>query len=248
METSNSLMSLYKSCYIKLGGSSINVEIGEDDYHTAFDEALRLYRARSRRSVEEGWLLVELYEGQNEYYLPSDIDNVRDIRRLRATFFMGGAGFEPFSAAFINSMLMKPHSGTPQLAQYELLTQYHELLGRMFGEHFLYYFNEGTSKITLWRNIRNGERVGMDVSRLRSIQELMNDGQSYRWLQDYTLASVKCILGEKYRKVAILPGPQSGTNLKGGDLVADGTAEKEALEQELLEYGDNGYGPDPFFG
>jgi hypothetical protein len=250
MEKNNDLDQLFKSIYVRLGGTSIQVEIGDQDYMVAFDEALRLYRARSSNSINEGWLFLELQPGTNEYFLPRDIDSIKEIRRQRVGYIGSGTGFEPFSASVVNHMLTQPGQGQnmPGILNYELLTGYHEILGRMFGEHIIYEFDEGTGRLYLWRTIKAKENIGLHVSRLKPISALLKNGQSYRWLQNYTEQCVRCILGEKYRKFAILPGPQSGTNLKGGDLIGEATAKKAELEQELLDYGDNSYGPDLFYG
>lgn len=248
MEIKNDLEKLFYSVYVELGGTSIEVEIEDDDYNVAFDNALRVYRTYSRESIHEGFVFIELKAGVQEYVLPEDIDSVKEIRRLRTALLMGGNGFEPFSAAFIQHTLRYRDTTFPGLLNFEALSQFHEQIGRMFGEHIMFEFDEGESKLQIWRTIRADETAMLECSAVKSINRLLKNSASYRWLKKYTEASIRCILGEKYSKFATIPGPQGGTVLKGSDLIAKGTEMKQELEQELLDYVDGGGAPAPFFG
>jgi len=54
------------------------------------------------------------------------------------------------------------------------------------------------------------------------------------WLQRYSLAISKGILGEIRGKYATLPSPQGGAQLNGPALIAESQAEIEKLEEQLL--------------
>jgi len=248
MEINNDLEKLFYSVYVKLGGTSIEVEIEQDDYNVAFDEALRVYRTYSRESIHEGFFFLEAKAGVMTYDLPEEIDNVKELRRLRTALLMGGNGFEPFSAAFVQHTLRYRDTSFPGLLNFEALTQFHEQLGKMFGEHIMFEFDEGESKLHLWRTLRADETVMVECSAVKSINRLLKNSASYIWLTKYTEAAIRIILGEKYTKFATIPGPQGGTVLKGSDLVAKGEEMKEKLIQDLLDYADGGGGPIPFFG
>jgi hypothetical protein len=55
------------------------------------------------------------------------------------------------------------------------------------------------------------------------------------WLQKYTLAISKGILGEIRGKYATLPSPQGGAQLNGPALIEESQREKELLENALLQ-------------
>lgn len=55
------------------------------------------------------------------------------------------------------------------------------------------------------------------------------------WLQRYTLAIAKGILGEIRGKYATLPSPQGGAQLNGPALIAESQREMEMLENQLLQ-------------
>jgi hypothetical protein len=54
------------------------------------------------------------------------------------------------------------------------------------------------------------------------------------WIQKYTLAIAKMVLGEIRSKYKSLPSPGGGAILNGTELKNEGKAEKELLEKELL--------------
>ena len=61
-----------------------------------------------------------------------------------------------------------------------------------------------------------------------------------QWLKDYALASAKIMLGQARSKFASLAGPQGGVQLNGNDLINQGQAEIEKLEEDLKTYTDGG--------
>jgi hypothetical protein len=61
-----------------------------------------------------------------------------------------------------------------------------------------------------------------------------------QWLRDYALAVAKMSLGQARSKFASLAGPQGGVQLNGNDLIQQGQAEKDKLEEALMKYEDGG--------
>lgn len=55
------------------------------------------------------------------------------------------------------------------------------------------------------------------------------------WMQRYTLAICKGILGEIRGKYATLPSPQGGAQLNGASLIAESQRDMELLENQLLQ-------------
>ena len=54
------------------------------------------------------------------------------------------------------------------------------------------------------------------------------------WLQKYSTACAKMLLGQVRGKFAVVPGPGGGTQLNGAALVQEAMQEKQALKDELM--------------
>lgn len=249
MAENNKLQGLFHNIFVSLGGSSIEVELEDDDFNTAFENSVRAYRERSYNSVNSGFWFMELQMGKLSYDLPRDIDNVKAIYRSR-TGIIFGESFEPFSAAFLQQILVGNNNqvGFGGFATYDFMMQYQEMVGRIFGERIQFFFHRNDSSVHIMQNPRSPEKVALEVSRLKSIDQLLDDGLAYTWLKDYTLALCKSILGEKYSKMATLPGAQGGVQLKGEALKTESKEMVEKLHQDIQDYAEGNEMPGVLIG
>lgn len=219
-----------------LGGGMIDVELDPIHYETALDKAFNRYRQRSDNSVEEAYFFMPTVEDQNEYTLPKEIIEVRQIfRRSIGSRTGGGDGgtlFEPFNLAYTNTYLMSG-SNLGGLATYNFFTQYQELVGRMFGSYIEFKWNSTTKKLTLLQRPRTQENLLLMCYNYRPDEEILADYLANQWIKDYTVASCKYMLGEAREKFATIAGPQGGTSLNGSQLKSEATAEMEKLEKEV---------------
>lgn len=238
---------IFDYVHAMLGGGMVDVELDPIHYETALTKALTRYRQRSDASVEESYVALKLVEDQNDYILPAEVIEVRQIfRRSVGSRTGGGDGgslFEPFNLAYTNTYLLAG-SGMGGLATYELFSQQQELVGRMFGSFIEFKWNSVTKKLTILQRPRAGEEVLLYVYNYRPDSQLLVDYMAKQWIKDYTLASCKYMLGEAREKFATIAGPQGGTSLNGSSLKAEAQAEMEKLEAEvsLAVAGGNGYG------
>lgn len=230
-----------------LGGGMVDVELDPIHYETALTKALTRYRQRSDGSIEESYVSLKLLEDQNDYILPQEIIEVRQIFRrtvgARSAGGEGGTLFEPFNLAYTNTYLLAG-SGMGGLATYELFSQQQELVGRMFGSFIEFRWNTVTKKLTILQRPRAGEEVLLYVYNYRPDSQLLKDYLAKQWIKDFTLATCKYMLGEARSKFATIAGPQGGTSLNGDSLKAEAQAEMEKLENEvsLAVAGGTGYG------
>ena len=121
-----------------LGDGMVDMDLDPKHMETALDRALARFRQRSPNAVEESYLFLELIQDQNEYKLPDEVIEVRQVFRRaigsRSGIGAGGTLFEPFNLAYTNTYLM---SGSMMggLATYELFSGYQKLVGKMFGSY-----------------------------------------------------------------------------------------------------------------
>lgn len=230
--------------YLRLGGDMVDVELDPGHYDMCINQSLRRYRQRAGNSVESSYVFLEIVENQQEYVLPAEIEDVRQVFR-RA---VGGSNadnatqFEPFEAAYVNTYLIQAGRVGGQ-ATYEMFYQYQELSARMFGGFINFEYNPVTKVLTLLRKFNaTGEKVILWVYNVKPDTQLLQDRQAQPWIQDYSLALAKFTLGEARSKFATIAGPQGGTALNGDALKAEAQQEMQALDEELKNYVD---GSDP---
>jgi len=230
--------------YFRLGGQMVDVELDPEHYDMCIDQAVRKYRQRAGSSVESSYLFLSILENQQEYVLPNEVQEVRQVfrRSVGSGSSDTGTQFEPFEAAFVNTYLLQAGRVGGQ-ATYEMYYQYQELSARMFGGFVNFEFNPVTKTVTLLRKFSaSGEKVVLWVYNTRPESGLLQDQQIQPWIQDYSLALAKFTLGEARSKFSTIAGPQGGTSLNGDTLKAEAQAEMAQLEEDLKNYVD---GSDP---
>jgi hypothetical protein len=226
-----------------LGAGMVDVELDPVHYSTAIDRALNKFRQRSTNAVEESYGFLTLQVDINEYTLPKEVMNVRQLfRRSIGSRSGGGDGgtlFEPFNLAYSNTYLLSS-SNMGGLATYYAFASYQKQVGKMFGSDINFTFNKTTKLLTIMQRPRAEEELLLWMYNYRPDFNLLQDPYAGQWLKDYSLATCKMMLGEAREKFSQIAGPQSGTSLNGAALKGEAKAELEALELELINYKEGG--------
>jgi len=230
-------------CKIMLGDGMIDVELNTENYNIAIDRALGKFRQRSSNAVEESYAFLMVEVDRNEYFLPNEVMDVRQIFRRsigsRSGGGQGGTLFEPFNLAYSNTYLLTA-TNMGGLATYYAFASYQKQVGKMFGSEINFLYNRTNKKLTLMQRPRSEEEVLIWIYNKRPDFNLLQDNFASQWLRDYTLATCKIMLGEAREKFAQIASPQGGTSLNGTALKSEGKAEIEVLEQDLINYKDGG--------
>lgn len=228
---------VFKYIRTMLGDGMIEVEVDPIHLETALDKAISRFRQRSPNAVEESYLFLELIQDQNEYKLPDEVIEVRQVFRRaigsRTGMGAGGTLFEPFNLAYTNSYLLTG-SMMGGLATYELFSGYQKLVGRMFGAYIEFKWRQSNHTLTiLQRPFAQGEQVLLRTHNYRPDFVLLQDIYAKQWLYDYSLAVSKQMLGQARSKFGSIAGPQSPIQLNGAALLAEAKDEITTLEKEL---------------
>jgi hypothetical protein len=229
-----------------LGDGMIDVELDPTHYETALGRALAVFRQRSDNAVEESYVFLNLLVDQNEYILPQEIQQVRQIyRRSIGSRTGGGSGgtvFEPFNLAYSNTYLLSS-TNMGGLATYELFAGYQELVGKMFGSFINFSWNPTSRKLVIQQRPRTEESVMIQVYNTKPDVTIIDDVYSGQWIKDYALANCKMMLGQAREKFAQIAGPGGGSSLNGATLKSEATAEMEKLTDDLMKLvpGGSGY-------
>ena len=227
---------VFDYCKAMLGDGMVDVELDPIHYETALNRSLAVFRQRSDNAVEESYVFLNLLVDTNEYILPAEIQQVRQIyRRSIGSRTGGGSGgtvFEPFNLAYTNTYLLSS-TNMGGLLTYELFAQYQELVGKMFGSFINFTYNLQTKKLRIEQRPRSEESVMLLCYNVRPDFSLVSDTYSGQWIKDYSLANCKMMLGQAREKFAQIAGPQGGSSLNGAALKSEAQAEMDKLMEDL---------------
>jgi hypothetical protein len=173
-----SRQSVYTYCRTMLGDGMIDIELDPIHYETALNRALAIFRQRSDNAVEESYAFLTIKENTNEYILPKEIQQVRQIFRRSIGSRSGGGGggtvFEPFNMAYTNTYLLSS-TNMGGLLTYELFAQYQELVGKMFGSFINFTWNSQSRKLIIQQRPRGEEEVLLWVYNTRPDFNIIED-------------------------------------------------------------------------
>ena len=237
---------VFDYCKAMLGDGMIDIELDPVHYETALDRSLAVFRQRSDNAVEESYVFLNLIEDQNEYILPKEIQQVRQVFRRsigsRTGGGQGGTVFEPFNLAYTNTYLLSS-TNMGGLLTYELFSQYQELVGKMFGSFINFNWNSQNKKLYIHQRPRSDESVMLLVYNTKPDFAIIEDTYAGQWIKDYSLANCKMMLGQAREKFAQIAGPQGGSSLNGATLKTEAQQEIEKLTEDLvtLVSGGSGY-------
>jgi hypothetical protein len=241
---------------LRLGYGIIDVEADKEHFEMGIKQALIRYRQRSSNSAEESYAFLDLLPETQEYILPQEITEVRQIFRRGIGSVSGttASQFEPFASGYLNTyMLVAGRVGG--LTNYELFVDYQKLAMTMFGGYMNFTWNRVTKKLSVVRKMPYGyagstggagvtgdqfESVLLWITNYKPDVVLLNDNMCFPWIQDYALALVMISIGQAREKFASIAGPQGGTSLNGTALKQEGQALLDKLDDEIKRYVDGG--------
>jgi hypothetical protein len=233
---------------MRLGDGIVDVELEKEHYDMAINQALIKYRQRAQNSVEESYASLTLLPETQEYILPKEIQQVRQIFRRGIGSVTGttASQFEPFASGYLNTYMLTA-GRVGGLTNYELFVDYQKLAMKMFGGFMNFTFNPVTKKLTVVRkmpwqgpnpDISQQESVLLWIFNTKPDQMIFNDPQAFPWIQDYAYSFAKMLLGQAYSKFSQISGPQGGTTLNGPAMVAEAKEEMTQLLDDLAKYVD----------
>jgi hypothetical protein len=233
---------------LRLGDGIVDVELENEHYEMGINQAMIKYRQRAQNSTEESYASLTLLPETQEYILPKEIMQVRQIfrRGIGSVTGTSSSQFEPFSSGYLNTyMLVAGRVGG--LTNYELFVDYQKLAMMMFGGFMNFTFNPVTKKLILVRkmpfqgknpDVTQQESVLLWIFNQKPDQMLFNDTYAFPWIQEYAYSFCKRIMGEAREKFSTIAGPQGGASLNGATLKSEAQAEMEKLEDDLKQYVD----------
>jgi hypothetical protein len=235
------LESFFLEVDISLGGEDIEIDLSDNDYKFCFNRALEEFRGLSTRSVYESYAFLQLSPNVQAYRLHRAVDNVINVYRKRALFDSNNTGFDYFSQ--IAAGMIYPGAqpgGYMGIATYDFALQYEETLNRLFARELRWTFRPEINTIYFLQVPRSHEMAVMRCAVLKNITELMTDHWARLWLQKYTTAMCKSILGNKWGKLPQLPGAQGGVQVNWQKFAQEAKEEIKELREQIYRLEDGG--------
>ena len=226
----------------QLGWPQLCVELGEEQFNIAIDNALQNYRQLSSGAYRRGFVLYKLLPGQQTYYLNSAIDktdhivDIHKIHRMGPLGVYGGGPNDVWAQAFAQQYYDLAAGGGDILSTH-LVAAYGEELNRLFAGDLTFQWDEPSHELVILRAIRGYETVVIECMLERPEQELLQDRWCQQYIQNWALAELKMMLGLIRSKFSSgTPGPGGTINLNGELLVSEARQDMTELKEELLNY------------
>ena len=151
---------VYDYVHTMLGGGMVDVELDPIHYQTGLTKALTRFRQRSDNSVEESYLFLTTVPDQNEYVLPKEVIEVRQIfrRSIGSRPSTSAAGGPLFTQSFIASAGQQTF-----IVNYNLLSV-QNITASVNGQETTNFITDtGQRSITFNTPLNAGDTVGVSL-------------------------------------------------------------------------------------
>lgn len=237
LEARSQLSNILKS---QLGWPQQCVELQQEQFNIAIDNALDNYRQLADGAYTTGYIVMPILADQQTYYLNSPVnktDHVVSVNKAHRLNVLGaGLGSDNiYMQAFLTEYYYS--NGSADILSTHLLAGLSEDLERIFAGNLTFVWNEATREITFTRKISRNEKVILEAQMERTEQELILDRWCKQFIQNWALAECKMMLGLIRSKFTSgTPGATGNINLNGELLMSEARSDMERLKQSILDY------------
>ena len=234
--SSDERRAMIESILVELGYPVVQVELTKQQLEFCIDQAIQYLRRRSGASYDRAFFFLQLEPGKQHYTLSSKaqgFDRIVDIQALRrqsSAFFSRVEGQGLYGQQVLQSLYQM---GTYDLTSYHIISEYTELMERMFAVNIRYYWHEKTRKLSLMQNIHRYETVLVEATAERTEQDMIADRRLNNWIQTWAVAEARMILAEIRGKYSSLPGAGGGIQLNANDLRTQAREDFEQCREEI---------------
>jgi hypothetical protein len=225
----------------QLGYPQVCVELTEEHFNIAIDNALDELRRRSDSAYSNRFILYTMNRGQAVYYLndPRDSTNkIVNVIKIHRINMLGLSSIATeasiYAQAFYNQIY---NGGNVDLVSIHLMGQLNESFNKIFAGDLMFSWDEPSRQLTILRKLVNEkERVVLEVAMERTEQELLVDRWAKQWIQAWAEAEALEMLGMIRTKYGTLPGPNGGITLNGDVLLNIASEKQTELLRQLTDY------------
>lgn len=215
----------------RLGHPVVRVELTSFQLKICIEEAINKF-AYHAPFWNRQFAAFDASAGINQYELPAHIAHNLSYVNYRKTLLTinaaaGSLEFDFFLKYFQDNFVL----GDFRLGDYYLLQSYLETARKVLGQEGSFDLVNGKVLQLYPAPAIDGERVILEY---RAVDSNTIHPAYRNWIQKYSLAIAKGVLGEIRGKYRSLPSPGGGAILNGDALSQASVREKETLEKELM--------------
>jgi len=230
----------------QLGWPRISVELDEEHYQIAINNALQEFRRRADNAYSLKYFAVRLEDKQQKYYLNDPVAGTDKITDIVKIWRVSGLGLiaQGENGIYGQSFLVQLYTqGVVDLTSIYMMNAYAEQFSQIFAGEIAFRFNEATRLLETFRQVIGREHVLLEAMTERTEQELLVDRYSTQWIQGWAVSEAKMMLGHIRSKFASLPGAGGGINLNGSELLQSAFEDQTELLRQIMdmEVGNGGY-------
>lgn len=236
----NSLVDTVKQM---LGYPQVAVELTDSQINRTITNALKVLRQKSSDvAYTRAYVPFEAHPGRQVYYLndpAAGTDKIVDVLSIIRSNWMNISGLDMYTQQLFMNNFIAPvfngSSGGDLLGLWEWYN-FSDDVTKLLAEEISFTFDETSRVLKTFKRHYRQHLLILEAIIERPEQALITDRFTGLWIQDYAVAECKGILGQVRSKYSTLPGANGGLALNGNELIAQSTAELEALYAQLDDF------------
>jgi hypothetical protein len=225
----------------QLGYPQTCVELKEEQFNVAIDNALDNFRMWTDFAYRMKYIMFTLVNGQQTYYLNSAVDktdHIVDVTKIHRLNILGIQNTGGSDAVWSSGILTSYYSAASvDILSLHLFASMAEDFQRMFAGDLTFLWDEPTRELLITRKVIKNEKVILEVRMEKTEQELLVDRFSKQFIQNWSKAELMYTLGLIRSKFTSgTPGAAGPINLNGEMLIAEARQDMTELKQSCLDY------------
>lgn len=225
----------------QLGWPQTCVELKEEQFNIAIDNALDNYRMWVDGAYRLQYVMYPLLAGQQTYYLNSATDRTDHIVGVSKVHRLNVLGIQPIGgsdAIWSSGILTSYYSAVSvDILSMHMLSSLSEEFQRLFAGDLTFLWDEPSRELFITRKIDRNEKVILECLMERPEQELLLDRWSKQFIQNWALAECKMQLGMIRSKYSSgTPGAAGTITLNGEMLISEARQDMTELKQSALDF------------
>lgn len=225
----------------QLGWPQTCVELKEEQFNVAIDNALDNYRMWCAGGYRTAYIMYPILQDQQTYYLNSQVDktdhivDVVQIHRLNVLGIQAVAGND---AIWSSGILTSYYSAvTVDILSMHLISSLSEEFERLFAGNLTFLWDEPSRELFITRKVSRWEKVILECTMERTEQELLIDRWSKQFIQNWALAECKYQMGMIRSKYSSgTPGAAGTITLNGELLISEARQDMVELKQSAIDF------------